>query len=569
MANPTADLSVYDLRGDKANWDGVGIFYVSWCVLWTVCLFSGMTFLWLNRHLPILKIRGLPLALGAIVLLHLYWILGQLTYAVGPTLPVVSAYTVQYFFMGIWFPLGIALFHASNLRFLHVAKLQRQFTSLENRPFSRHHDGNTSTTLFRRIRALPYTSKVLLFIGCAMVLQVLLTIAMWIACRKYHPAYGAPGTGLTAETIHGQLRQLSRGWEWWPSVLWQVLWTWIVAPYLIWQAWDIRDTMGWRAQTIGCCVSNLHATPMFLIALYVPAFEKINQYFSPSQWIHLSILILEILTIFVPTFEVIRLKILRKKSATLNAEWEAFSFASSSAATATDRRRHLSLSLDEKCAVIDFSEEELGDRLLTMSALNHVLCENPDPLQEFSALRDFSGENIAFLIRVAKWKHSLMDEKLSEESRRDAYNQALWIYIDFISPRDAKFPLNLSSQDLKFLENLFEQSARDLCGEALVNPAIPFDVEQPSSRTKHQDPEDRPEYIGPIPSQFDAFVFDKAQADVKYLVLTNTWPKFVTEMQLRRRSSCETGRSETTQSSQATLASRFSRRFSKLIQALI
>lgn len=29
-----------------------------------------------------------------------------------------------------------------------------------------------------------------------------------------------------------------------------------IAPYLIWRAWSIRDTMGWRTQTIGCCLSK-------------------------------------------------------------------------------------------------------------------------------------------------------------------------------------------------------------------------------------------------------------------------------------------------------------------------
>lgn len=29
-----------------------------------------------------------------------------------------------------------------------------------------------------------------------------------------------------------------------------------VAPILIWRAWGIRDTMGWRTQTIGCCISK-------------------------------------------------------------------------------------------------------------------------------------------------------------------------------------------------------------------------------------------------------------------------------------------------------------------------
>jgi hypothetical protein len=31
-------------------------------------------------------------------------------------------------------------------------------------------------------------------------------------------------------------------------------------------------------------VASLHATPMWLVALYVPAMEKVNQYFIPPQW---------------------------------------------------------------------------------------------------------------------------------------------------------------------------------------------------------------------------------------------------------------------------------------------
>jgi len=38
-------------------------------------------------------------------------------------------------------------------------------------------------------------------------------------------------------------------------------------------------------------------------------------------------------------------------------------------------------------------------------------------------------------------------------------------------------------------------------------------------------------------------VFDAAVGHVKYLVLTNTWPKFVAEMHARRRRSAETTRS--------------------------
>ena len=51
---------------------------------------------------------------------------------------------------------------------------------------------------------------------------------MWLACMKYHPTFGVSGTELEGETLPEQLIDLGRGWEWWPSVLWQVIWTWIV-----------------------------------------------------------------------------------------------------------------------------------------------------------------------------------------------------------------------------------------------------------------------------------------------------------------------------------------------------
>lgn len=52
---------------------------------------------------------------------------------------------------------------------------------------------------------------------------------MWLACKKYHPTYGISGTGIRGATVEEQIVYLGRGWEWWPSLLWQVIWTWIVS----------------------------------------------------------------------------------------------------------------------------------------------------------------------------------------------------------------------------------------------------------------------------------------------------------------------------------------------------
>lgn len=184
-----------------------------------------------------------------------------------------------------------------------------------------------------------------------------------------------------------------------------------------------------------------------------------------------------------------------------------------------------------------------------MSALEYVLERNPTPLIEFSALHDFSGENIAFLSSVAEWKNSLPKTGLDDltpkgddyrELVRERFNRALRIYTEFISVRDANIPINISSQTLRALENIFEHSARVLYGERReIDNVTPFGKPRtpPTSSDGSEVAmkcsvvssaiEDRVQFWGEIPDEFDETVFDDAESSIKYLVLTNTWAKFV------------------------------------------
>ncbi|KAI0023789.1 putative GprK-type G-protein coupled receptor protein [Xylariomycetidae sp. FL0641] len=585
MADPTAGLTIYNLPTIPPRYDAVGIFFITYACAWSALVVSGMIFLIVNRQNPILRVRCLGLSLTGIAFLHAYWILAQVTYPVGLSVPIVLAYDIQYFFMGYWFPLGIGLFHASNLHFLHVAKMQRLYAHSDTR--IQLGCNGASTSWLCRFRNMSYLKRVLTITGFFLIIQVLLDTATWLAVRKYHPAYGIPGTEIRSKTLQGQIIELGQGWEWIPSALWQVCWTWIVAPVLIWRSSGIRDTLGWRFQTIACCVSGLHATPMWLIASYSPAFYEINLYFTPSQWIHLSTMFFEIFTIFVPCGLVIKHEYMRRRAEASNAKWETAS-QTMTIRTSASLEWNNSASIAEKGSATDLLDEDLGDRLMTMSALNHVLQENPGPLQEFSAMRDFSGENVAFLTRTARWKAS-WPRHPSENDIRRLFTQALGIYTDFISPRDAEFPVNLSSPDLKRLERIFEKPARVLLGDdARVNPATPFDSAEffgPSPRPRRaasvssssssslecgsdtttttttrvdaSDLGDRVLYTGDVAEEFCPAVLDDALGHVKYLVLTNTWPKFVSASQRERRSG-ETERSGDTETSQVSLASRIS-----------
>lgn len=153
-------LDIYNLPPAPPRWDKIGIFYISFCAIWTTIVLGGMAFCWYHRHMHILRIRGLPLAFGSIISLHAYWILAQLTYPIGGTMPVLIAYDTQYFVMGIWFPLGMALFHAANMRFLDVAKSQRQYIDYD------------MAVGFSRISRSNYASKRMWCIAFGMVVQV-------------------------------------------------------------------------------------------------------------------------------------------------------------------------------------------------------------------------------------------------------------------------------------------------------------------------------------------------------------------------------------------------------------
>ena len=213
-----------------------------------------------------------------------------------------------------------------------------------------------------------------------------------------------------------------------------------------------------------------------------------------------------------------------------------------------------------------------------MSALEKTLQLNPTRLLMFSALKDFSGENISFLIQVRDWKANWLSgspksglfRKQSPAKPHDQalirqqFRQAVGIYASFVSLKYSDFPINISSAHLRELEAMFEQYAALVCAEPASNAATPF--ENYWSSTVSEDLESQPGKDGlsvgstvfgdgekdelkldadlnrrfamtnfgerlpaniAIPDNFDPTIFDKAELSIKELVLTNTWAKFV------------------------------------------
>ncbi|EXJ72712.1 uncharacterized protein A1O5_03859 [Cladophialophora psammophila CBS 110553] len=556
----------------RFNTDGLGITYIGLVIAWTCLLLPAAIFLIRNRHLPYLRIRNIPLAVSAVATLHVYWVLCMIAYVLNGFFPCAT----EYWIMSIYLPLGIALFQATNSQLLSVATAQKRYAQGDVLNESKS-TTNQKTPLWRkwwqRLKTYNATKNTMAWIGIGMSVQVVFTLIIFLVSPKLHAGSGGPD----GENIRARCR---RGWEWWPSIAWQMFWSWMYAPILLWRVRNIHDVHGWRTQTIACIVAGLPASPMWLVALYAPPLQTTtDRYFVPPLWFSPSIVIMQASVIFVPFFQIFKHRKLETETREIIAEWEEKQkFDGSSDAgsrTAAVRSR-----TSTRQSVKSTTSARQGE-MYTMSALETTLKLNPTPLLMFSALKDFSGENISFLIHVRDWKANWLTAaprsgvlRKQGPTRiqhpdvvRRQFQQAVGIYASFVSLKYSEFPINISSAHLRDLEAVFEQYAALVCAEPTSNAATPF--ENYWSSTVSEDLESQmgkdqlsvvstvigaggrdelkrdtseslqlqqlkmtnfgerlPANIG-IPDAFDETVFDKAELSIKELVLTNTWAKFV------------------------------------------
>ncbi len=323
---------------------------------------------------------------------------------------------------------------------------------------------------------------------------------------------------------------------------------------------------------------------------------------------------MEVSVIFIPCVMVVKSRKLQSETLQQILEW--------------DRNKGSGTSVDTGSTCVPASDDyqvpfpapstaPIRNELYSMKALDKALTTNIHPLLRFSALKDFSAENISFLKHVQDWKaawttafspspasiahrfrfnhkkYSALPPSLSPESlRHHQFALAVEIYVSFVSCQCADFPINLSSPEYRNLECIFSDAASTLDTQTQENSVTPFDaypcpdpgspasprmgddIEKHSndgeavsfiqSREKdalsiastvvtnkvtitHPDsdnasdpkrlsaypafnllsltPRLAPDVV--IPPVFGPYVFDEAEKAIKYIVLTNTWPRFV------------------------------------------
>jgi hypothetical protein len=155
--------------GSLVNWDDLGKLYAGIAITWTVILYTGATWLLINRNMSFLRMRNIPLAIAAISFLHVYLIKILLAYTTNGHF-LCSA---EFWIMSIYLPFGVALLQANIVQLQSVSEQQQKLLGEEqgmNYRNYRHLSGVKG--LISRWRALTALHKTYVMIGLGMLAQV-------------------------------------------------------------------------------------------------------------------------------------------------------------------------------------------------------------------------------------------------------------------------------------------------------------------------------------------------------------------------------------------------------------
>jgi len=223
--------------------------------------------------------------------------------------------------------------------------------------------------------------------------------------------------------------------------------------------------------------------------------------------------------------------------------------------------------------------------VISMGSLEMQISKNIDPLLRWAAQTEFTAENIVFLREVRdykkKWTDVAKHGPLSEDQRREQYEDAALIYFTLVNPLTAKFNVNLDHRTYLALKEIFHgvryapyedksSSRRSSKSDNVIAPWEDYDstpsfsmsdtsndsnavsdfekVALPTAEIKlgEDDKDSHDPLLSMIPNDFTINLFDKAYDVVKQDVFLNTWPKYEARYAKPRPSTSSLPASETT-----------------------
>lgn len=196
--------------------------------------------------------------------------------------------------------------------------------------------------------------------------------------------------------------------------------------------------------------------------------------------------------------------------------------------------------LSAKSSTVVFSKELKSKS--SMQALEFSIETSIEPLIAWAASREFTAENTIFLREVRNFKKKWCSLKTVTTAQRcQMFNDASLIYFTLINPFTAETPINIEYKIFKTLQNTFSDVEFDPYmprSKTPDNPKSPVmrenvvcpwedTLSRPASIESNNTTSSTASHRSILPSEFSDDVFDAAFESIKYLVFTNTWPRYV------------------------------------------
>ncbi|KAL8946029.1 MAG: hypothetical protein Q9222_007518 [Ikaeria aurantiellina] len=500
----------------RYNIDVWGILQIVFCVVYTVILCTLCWMLWQWRNHPVMRMRKIPMAICAVLVLHVYLIMVLVVYTVNGYWPCDA----EFWIMSIYLPIGIGLFQVQNQQLLLISRGQRgllkedMYKPLPSGKTLREYYWNKFVIWCRSVKGQDNFEG---FIAVGMLIQVR---------RSSSPL------------------QTTKA----PSIIWQAVWNYIAGPYLLYKIRMIHDIYQWRLQTTLAIVAGLPGTPLWLIAVYSDWLTGVSKYWNGAMWFAPGLIMMEMTAILMPLMQC----------------WKIHKQAQETERALSDFDRKLQHGVsDPNASTINTSVKTRSTRgsMETMESLDKCLTEMGSTFTEFlqyCTTKSFNGENLMFLEKAIKfkadWTRMMSSTALTQDQvRLTMYRAAVHIYLTSVCEKTAPFQINIEGRYYDRLKSLFDAAATMIAcrrpASHRSNSAVtPWDEpldpmesnDQPillRSMAKNSttalitdldtttDAED-PFADITVPAAFDVTCFDQAVASVKHMLWQQPWQDF-------------------------------------------
>ncbi|KIV99749.1 uncharacterized protein PV09_08670 [Verruconis gallopava] len=401
------------------NFDLLGLSYVAFAFVYSALVLSGLVALFKLRHTHAVRIRSFWTIFGSVILLHAYLVLILLVY------PLNGIFKCgwEFWTMSLLLPLGIALFQASNIRLYAYSMTQKDIVAQSKSLVNCNFDPNQKKpNQNRKLRHWSVEKQTYVAIAFGVIAQLVITTILFFGSRKFHSSYGFFAASMAPD-------ECRRGSEWIPSVFWQFLWATVFGPFILLRIRKINDAHYWALQTRLAVIACLPGTPLWLTFVYARnrRLDYINKWFPPSGWFLPGLFTIQFVTIFFPLFDLYKRKQLNKRRNSRNG--------------------------NETASAIE-------EKTTSMMTLEMRLRYEPTSLLIWASEKEFTAENIAFLISVLKWRKNWKTEAskgvLTELQLRERYEEAALIYFKLINPHTARMNINIDHKTFAELRDIFK-----------------------------------------------------------------------------------------------------------------